>query len=266
MPETTLIKSIILSLLPPGPLWEPEEGGDYDLFLDGYSESYESFRVLAESLAYIRDPQKTPILSDLEREFGILTDDRIDEEIRRNSLATLMYNRQGTGSRENLETALRDAGFDVYVHSNSPAVDPAQFIDSSFQMVCDQSTAVCGNEEAYCKSLGGYLIVNGKLFDQEVGYLMQCGGEESVCGNSDAVCGRFDFTVFIEKVYTIPADSAVWPFVFFIGGEATRDPVTDEITNIDFANIDALRRTEFENKILKYKPVHSWAALLINYI
>ena len=263
-----IIKSAILSLLPPGSLWVPEEGAGFDLFLDGVAETYEEFRAFAEGLASVRDPRKTFLLSDLEREYGILPDDRIDDETRRATLAARIYMKGQTGSRENLEMALRLAGFDVYVSENSPAVFPGFLINNS-QCQCGRDTSVCGNDEAFCSLLGGgsdELLVNTDLFSSSPGYIAQCGGETTVCGNVNAVCGRFDFDIYTEKVYELPLDPNAWPFVFFVGGPVTRDHGTGEITNIMYADVDLIRKAQFEEIILKYKPVHSWAMLFINYV
>jgi len=53
--------------------------------------------------------------------------------------------------------------------------------------------------------------------------------------------------------------------VFFIGGDATRDPVTHQLTNIETVTLLDSRRSEFEKLILKIKPVHTWAGMMIDY-
>jgi hypothetical protein len=128
---------------------------------------------------------------------------------------------------------------------------------------------VCGHEDAFCRTIGGgsdSLLVNTDLFTSSPGYIFQCGGETSVCGHADAVCGRFDFNVYTEKVYEIPINPTSWPFVFFVSGPVTRDPGTGEITDIMYADVDVIRKAQFEEIILRYKPVHSWAMLFINYV
>ena len=45
-----------------------------------------------------------------------------------------MFARGGTGTNPDLQTALNDAGFNLLVHDNDPAVDPAIFLDEDFQM------------------------------------------------------------------------------------------------------------------------------------
>ena len=59
-----------------------------------------------------------------------------------------------------------------------------------------------------------------------------------------------------------------WPtynggLVFFVGGDATRDAQSGELTQIEFADVPEARREELRRIIVKYKPIHSWGALLI---
>lgn len=260
---SNISKEVFLSLLPPGSIWTIAEGKDFDKLLDGISENSELIRLFLDLLADIRNPFKTPILNDLEREFGILPDERIDEETRRKNLATNIFSKNGTGSDDNMEKSLRDAGFDVFVHENSPAIDPAIFLDQIFQMVAGGDKAFAGNADAFASRLGGELVVNGDMFIQTEIYTMIAGGDFAFAGNQDAMLGRFD-EYNIDKIeFDIPTDPKKWPFIFFVGGVATRDPITDALTEILSAEVESERRSELLRIILKFKPLHSWAGLVI---
>jgi len=259
-------KSVLLALLPPGSIWTVAEGKDFDKLLDGMAENNEWVRIYLDQLSKIRDPFNTPLLNDLEREYGILPDERIAENIRRMNLAVNMFSKNGTGSDDNLEKSLRDAGFDVYVYQNSPAVDPSQFLDQNFQMVAAGINAYAGRVDAFASRLGGELIVNGPTFKQSERYLMGAGSAVAFAGNQDALAGRFDEYNKDTITYDIPTDPAKWPFIFFVGGPATRDPVTDALLTIQITEVDSERRSELLRIILKFKLLHSWCGLMVNFV
>lgn len=265
MPNNELMKQVLESLLPPGDIWAAEQGADFDLLLEGKALTFEETRSFLECLAHIRNPNLTPILSDLEKEFGILTNNNLSEEIRRTRLAAQVFFIDSNGSEYDLQKQLRDAGFDVYVYQNNPAIDPAIFLDQSFQMVADGGNAFAGRADAYAGKVGGELLVNGDIFTQTAAYLMQADGDNAFAGNGDAVAGRFDEFIQEKIEYSIPTNPEQWPLVFFVGGEATRDPGTGELTDIELAEVDLTREEEFKRTILKFKPIHSWAGLIINY-
>ena len=172
-----IFKSVFEVLLPRGSAWTPAPGKDFDKLLDGMSSNWQPILEFLEQLSFIRDPFRTPYLSDLEKEFGILTNENIDESIRRASLATIMFTRNRTGSEDDLEKSLRDAGFDVFVYQNDPAVDPALFLDQFFQMVADGFNAYAGRSDAFAGRVGGELLVNGEIIEQFPNYLMSADRE-----------------------------------------------------------------------------------------
>jgi hypothetical protein len=259
-------RAVIDSLLPEGPIWEPEIDEGLDQYFQGKADNSERVADFLECLACIRDPYKTPILSDLEKEHGILTNLNVSEEDRRNSLAQQRYRKKEKGSWEELQVALRAAGFDVYVHENSPAVDPALFLAAFFRMIANGPAAFAGNEDAFAGKFGGELLVNGDIFTQSPAYVAQANGATMFAGNQEAFAGNFD-SLNREKIeYSIPSDPDSWPFVFFVGGMATRDPSTGELTQIDSATIPSERESEFKRIILQRKPLFTWAGLLINYM
>lgn len=264
MSDQAFMRSILDALLPPGPKWVPADGLDFDLFLDGLADIYPPIKNFLGDLACLRDPETTPYLSDLEKEFGILTKENLTEAIRRELLAARIYERGGTGSATNLQAALVRAGFDVQIHENSPAVDPAIFLDENFQITLgDPISAFIGDPDAYLGRIGGELLVNGPLFDQYPLYLTALGAPDMQLGDPAAFLGDFDELVRNPQVYPIPTNPDSWPFIFFVGGDATRNPGTGELTAIEQAEIPATQIGEFKNIILRYKPLHTWAGLII---
>ncbi|NIP56132.1 hypothetical protein GWN42_31330 [candidate division KSB1 bacterium] len=248
-------------LWPEGPAWDIEHGSDTDKTLDGVAEFYAPVRQEFSGLASLRNPTKTAYLQELEQEYGVTP--RSSQADRRAYLDGYIF-ADNNGSIDTLQDALYRAGFGVTVYDNDPVVDPASILETGFQLQCGGDNAYAGDPEAYCGTTGGELLVNGEQIFYEPLYLSVCG--DMYAGDPDAVCGRFNNSEPQVKTYPIPTDSDSWPFLFFVGGEATRDTVTDEITFIEPAEILLGRKFEFERIILKYKPLFTWAGLVITYV
>ncbi|MHC4316566.1 MAG: beta propeller repeat protein, partial [Planctomycetota bacterium] len=115
------------------------EGKGFNQLLQGMADNHQVAWTDLRALAFIREPSKTPILDDLEREYGIYPNPALSDSDRRDKLAAVKYARVGTGSKDNLQTALRRAGFDnLYVWENSPAQDPNIFFGGAL-MYCTPS-------------------------------------------------------------------------------------------------------------------------------
>jgi hypothetical protein len=183
--------------------------GDFYRLLEGMGENWDFVLEELSKIANLRDPKLTTILSDLEKEYGIINDDGLTEQERRDQLSAIVYAPKNTGTDTYLQGILRDAGFNVQVHINSPSVSPAPFIGGG----------------------GGELITNNKQYERS------------------------------------PIDAyrnwKHYGYVFFIGGNATRDS-DGRITSIDVSVIDEKLKPRFRNLVLRYKPLHSWAVALIN--
>lgn len=208
-------------LLPKGAFWKAVEEGDLWNVGKAIGENAEPVFEFLKGLAFLRDPSKTLILSDLEKEYGVLTDLRLDEDTRRQILASYAFAKPTTASENNLEAILRDAGFDVRVYqNNAPTIDP-DVLTTAYQMIAGTTTAVAGNEDAFAGVSGGYLIVNGSIYETILTDPMQADGAFAFAGNQRAVAGYY-LAFDRERIdYDIPTDPDVWRFVFFIGGEAT---------------------------------------------
>lgn len=254
-------RALIDALLPEGPLWIPEVDEGLDQLLDGLASNIEVLRVFLASLADMRNPLLTPILEDLEREYGFLSDDRLSEETRRQRLNAFVYRGQSTGSEDSLEDALQAAGFDVFVYQNDPAVDPEPFLDQDFQMVAGGGNAFAGRSDAFASRIGGELLVNGDIFSTTPLYLPVAG---NLYAGDGQTAGEFDQMLITQFEFEIPSDPDAWPFVFFVGGAVTRD-MSGAITDIESAEIPNARQEEFKRTILRYKPLFTWAALIVTY-
>jgi hypothetical protein len=256
------MRAVIDAILPEGTAWIPAPGEDLDKFYDGLAKDWETIRAFLEEQSSVRDPHFTPFLEDLEREFGVFTNPELTEQQRREQLSPVVYNRKNNGSNDNIEEALNDAGFDVQVHDNSPAVDPAIFLDQNFQMVAGGDNAYAGRDDAYAGRSGGELLVNGDIFSTRKIVT-------SVAGNMYAgdgqTAGAYEDLERVEIVYEIPTDPDDWPLVFFVGGDATRDG-SGALTEIQSVDIPQDQESAFKRIILKYKPIHSWAGLIINFV
>lgn len=270
----TLSRAVIDALLPQGPAWTPDADSDYDKFLDGIADNSEAVRASLDALRHLRNPWKTPILKDLEREFAVIPSAAASESERRQRLASTMFRRTTLPTYSMLEEQIAAAGFPgIYVHANSPAVDPSLFIGRNFNMTAGDllpggNDAQCGEPEAYCAQVGGELLVNGDIFRQQPNYTCLCDLANSFdgsgqCGEAGASCGEYDGVTMFPMVYEVPTDPGYWPMLFFVGGPATRDPVTGALTSIDIATVAIERKDEFRRLILRYKPMCSWAALIL---
>lgn len=205
--KSDILRALIDSLLPPGPLWDVEEDGDLDKLFDGMADNSAVVYEFLSQLAKITNPAGSPLelLSDLEKEFGILTNLNSTEADRRAQVASIKYSRKGNGSKDFLEDSLQTAGFNVFVHENDPAVDPAPLIDSPPGSVVDYILAGIGD-------------------------------------SVPAILSSEDF-----------------PLVFFVGGAAVRDGVTNELLSISFAAIPLDSVSVFNKIVKKIMPLHSWA-------
>ena len=220
MSNPLTFRDVIQALLPDGPIWNPVEEGFYDNVLKAIGDNVEVVYSYLKKLANIRDPFATLLLNDLEKEHGIVSDFRLTEEERRSALFAIKYARAGTGSQTDLQTILRDAGFDVSVYQNNPPIDPATLIDVDFQMVAGGDLAFAGDPEAYAGFVGGGLVVNGENYSSRVLYEMEANGASSFAGEPSAVAGYF---LDVEKDYVdylIPVSPERWPYIFFIGGNS----------------------------------------------
>jgi len=242
----SLIRSAIDALLPPGVLWNPEPDKGFDQQLDGISDVIDESKVTIDSLGDIRNPYKTPCLNDLERNFGINPNPYIALDIRKARLSQKIDQGKKVNSIDDLQADLNKSGFNVLVHKNDPPVDPSIF--------------------------GGELLVNTPIITQNRKIEMCSGGSIAYAGYKDVISGNVisvvGYFVDVYKIpyqYDIPINPVYWPMIFFVGGNATRNPATGELLTIATANVGINREDDFKSLILNDKTLGAWCVLVINF-
>lgn len=130
MPDSQM-KNVLDALWPEGAFWEPEKDDDYDLLLEGVADNSQAIKDDMAEIATFRDPETTPLLEELEKDFGVVPISGSTEDERRAILKEYKYKKHYSGAYDALETKLRNAGFDVRVYENSPAVDPDDFVSDT---------------------------------------------------------------------------------------------------------------------------------------
>ena len=231
-----LSKEIIRSLMPEGALWSAEDDAGLDLLLDGVADNHEAVKDYLAGIARLRDPLNTPILADLETEYGVEPDDSIANSLRRERLLATKTAGNSDGTLEFMQEKLNAAGFPLTVYANDPVIDPGLVVSFSPNSITGNEDALFGKDGAIFGTKNGYLLVNGPIYYNQA-----------------------------EVEYTIPP-SNYWPMVFFIGGEATQNVLTGAIELIEPVNIPVSRKNELIRLIIKYKPMHSWCGLVVRYI
>ena len=222
---------------------DPE--GDLSKLFDALADNFQDIYDEIQSVAHIRDPRRTNILSDLEREYGIVSNSALSDEIRRQMLAHIKYEYPTSGSWEHLQNALINAGFNLVVTENNPVVDPADVtIDSAYSD----------------------LLVNGNLYiAQDPSYYMAAGSSIAYAGHNRGYSGYYVSSTKTLKTYSIPTEIKAhwtWRYVFWVGGIASGWSSSPEIA---VAQVDPKRETQLRNLILKYKPLFTWCVLAIEY-
>ena len=274
-----LMRRVFDSLMPPGPIWQEKPGGNMDNLHQGMAANLQTVHDFIAQIANIRNPQATPILADLEREFGISPSDGASIAQRQAVLQWRMFSRGLRGQAWALQQAINLAGFTgVNVIPNDPAVDPNPFIQGAAQMSCGGVNAYCGYYlglappsgpyNAFCARYGGTLVVNGAQYVNN-STIVGCGSGLVSCHQiwsgriNSNICGTYLYSQAQIVNYGSPTDSWRWPFVFFIAGSATFDGA-GHVTSLTQCLIPKARMAEFTSLILHFKPIHSWAALIFS--
>ncbi|MCP4745027.1 MAG: hypothetical protein GY874_02645 [Desulfobacteraceae bacterium] len=229
-------RAIFDALLPPGSIWCPKTGGGFDRLLDAVAANSDEIISFLAQLADIRNPARTTMLSDMEAEYGIRTSIKKTEKQRRAALAAAITDTVSDGGLDTMQAKLTQAGFKAEVHANDPPANPALFISESYRTVAGNEESVFGKENAYFgRSAAGTLLVNGDIYCDEC-------------------------------KFTLPENPGYWPLVFFVGGPAVRNAKTGSLEQIAIAPVPVARRDEIKRLILKYKPMHAWCGLIVEFV
>jgi hypothetical protein len=149
-------------------------------------------------------------------------------------------------SHDYLQDSLRLAGFDVYVHENIPEQTIEDLLYPS-SMTGQQGDGQQGDFEQ-----GDVYTSYSSLFQiVEQGMIQQGDFQQGEFLFLNKVANHIDEN--IDSIFPIVGN---YRSTFFVGGEVLGT----------FANVDANRKDEFRQLILKIKPVQTVGLLLINYV
>lgn len=233
-------------------------------FFEGLTALPDDFRKYIDEIFLDIFPSTTRSIELWENEYGIINPSS-DDIIRRNTISQKWKDKGGQG-KDYIQSVLRDAGFDVYVHENNPPVDPANFLVGDFAMVAGGDNAYAGRDDAYAgRTTNGELLVNGFISVTTDQRLFLANAGNAYAGNQNSVAGYFTNFLVENKTYILPTDPLLFPFVFFIGGLATRN-INNELETIATAEIPAEREQEFKRIILTIKPAQSWVGLIVEFL
>jgi hypothetical protein len=270
----TFMRQVNDVLMPRGPVWEPAYNGRMDRLLDGFARNSQEVFDDLEGLAYIRNPYKVParMLTDLEREFGVTPDNTVLDSDRREALAVIRYSPRPSPRVGSLQNSLDKAGFGANGYgltitpNGSPASDPHPIVNDNFLLTAHEypSRYGAGTASAYAAERGGYYLVNGDRFNSRPVY-PQAGNMAAREFPSSSCAGYYEGYAGYENEYTAAIPEEYWPFVFFCGGTVTRNE-DGSIASVATVNVPISRRQELHRIILRQKPLHSWAGMLVNYV
>ena len=261
MPNS-LLKKAIDAVWPKGSAWGQKIGGGMEGLLLGVGDSLELVRTKLATLANVRNPELTAQLDELEIDFGVVPDPTLTDAVRRSRLAARINAEQAAGTRDRMERELQAAGFDLFVYANDPAINPLQFA-TSFATVAGGDEAFAGEPSAVAEVFIAAILVNGNAIRTVAVWLTVAGGGEAFAGEPSAVAEQAGF-IDVPIDYDVPSDPATWPLMFFVGGPATFGG-SGELVTIDVAQVPALRKIELEQTVLRLKPLHTWAVMMVVY-
>lgn len=223
---------ILKHLLPRTPTWATVIDRTLSKFVEAFSVVVTDAKAFFDGVYGDLLPADTRQLDLWEAQFG-LPALGLSEAVRRSRLEAA-WSAVGGQSPAYIQNTLQDAGFDVYVHEwwvpgTTTPRNPLTYLQQTFPGV----------------SPG-----------------VDCGESDALCGEPGALCGEQDDPLgfpLVNKVpdtaRVVPNDSAEWPFFLYIGGE----------TFGTLAQVDPIRRDEFEALCLKICPAHLWLGMLVEY-
>lgn len=234
-------------LLPTGRAWSITTDKNLRKFFEALVPFIQAPKDYSDQILLDVFPATTRFLTEWETQFG-LTNIRLTEAQRRSRLDAAWKNNGGQ-SAVYIQELLRANGFDVYVHEwwetgTEPAVgvnaaatprNPLTVLNPAYSLTlpgvdCGEALAECGEAFAECGNgpvgLVGYPLVNKFVYDSD------------------------------EVGYTVPSDSAYWPYFMYVGG----------LNFGDVATVPALRRFEFEEILLRVRPAQLWIGVIVRYV
>lgn len=272
----TMWLRIFKHLLPRGKAWRLTVDRTLRKFFAGLSGVGADAKTAIDAKYDDISPQKTTQLAAWEDQFALPASSLTDQE-RRDRLDAA-WKALGAQDPRYIQTTLRDAGFDVYVHEwwqpiggrpaggsingdvTPVARDPFQYLNDGsvgapWVTVDGRAEAMDGGAEAMDGSTSapiGYPLVNkitvaSNNAVSDGGPAMQDGG---LAASDGAI-----YTTYADKQYTMPAGAGTYPYYMYIGAQIFPQQ----------ASVPAARRHEFEALCLKICPTELWLGILVTY-
>lgn len=273
--------------------WRLEVGRTITNLFDGLTESPSEVKNHLDDVYLDLLPQSTRALQEWVDIFGLWPADRTDQQAR--DAISSAWSAVGGQGPDYLQSVLRDAGFDVYVHDYYDSVSTVWNVDINgvtynypitgeditaanypfiknplltiedgytptvYSYQCGVAGIQCGVAAVKCGATiqkNGYLLVNKIPIGSVSGAVYQCGMAGIQCGVPTVQCGVGAEPRFLYQEYQVPTNALLWNGMVYIGGQ----------TYPEVATVEASRREEFEALILKYFPAEKWFGVLVEYI
>jgi hypothetical protein len=128
-------------------------------------------------------------------------------------------------------------------------------------------TAFASYYGAFCALYGGEILVNGAQYQNNALYTCGCGETGMYCHAiwpatvNNNMCGSYTYTQATLSQYGVPATPNEQKLVFFVGGTPTYN-ADGSLATLSQAQVPGARLAELVSMILRYKPLHSWCALI----
>lgn len=245
-----LFLRVAAHLLPQSTAWRLTFATTLRRYWQGLSHAPQGVRDFLDAVWLEMFPASTTELDRWEKQFGLSP--ASNEAARRLQIAAA-WGAQGGQSPSYLQSVVRAAGFDVYLHEWwQPGVTPWTPRDPrDYTLQPDIGSVQCGMKYAQCTSnetpppdpLPSDVVSVTELYPQcnrfltnDIGYLVN----DNLTRNAPPA---------------VPDDPATWPYFLYWGGQTFGEK----------ASIPNDRREEFERLLLKICPSHTWLVLLIDY-
>lgn len=246
------IRQLTRQLYPTGRAWQQPNGGTFDklhaAMAESESKAYSDAESILDSILPDNNNFTVDDAEDWERRLGMITNSLVPLADRKAAIIRKMNHPGDIPARQSwdfLEQSLQLAGFDVYVHENIPE-------QTIFQVLQPANIANQGQQNQGTFNQGTVITANPGLFTQ---------ANQNTFNQGQQNQGGFIYTNKVANRISEPLDAffdigSNWRSVFYIGGPNLGD----------FANVDAARKDEFRQTILRIKPVQSIGVLLIDYV